>query len=96
MWKVELPEGAEITGSVPGSRPVSSGWDLKELGCSGAIHPTATLDEIFGAGSPSGLSYTAEILSGLGGALGAALIVGLLVYTIVHAIGWVVGGFTSE
>ena len=52
MWGVELPE--EVIGSVPGSRSVSVGWDLKELGCSGATHPTATLDEIFGAVLPSG------------------------------------------
>ena len=58
MWGVELPE--EVIGSVPGSRSVSVGWDLKELGCSGAIHPTASLDEIFGAD----FSYTAAILPG--------------------------------
>ncbi len=67
MWKVELPVGAEIVGSVPGSRVVSADWDLKELGCSGAIHPTATLDEILGDGSPSDFSYTAAIRPGLGG-----------------------------
>jgi hypothetical protein len=59
MWEVELPEGP--VGSVP-SRAVSADWDLKELGCPGAIHPTATLDEIF-AGSFADFSYTAAIPS---------------------------------
>ena len=54
MWEWEVPEGAEIFGAMPASRAVSADWDLKELGCSGATHPTATLDEIFGAVSPSG------------------------------------------
>jgi hypothetical protein len=62
-WGVELP--GEIANSLPGSQAVSAGWELEELGCSGAIHPTATLDEIFGTASPTDLDYTAAIPSGL-------------------------------
>lgn len=43
MWDVHLPASAEVVGSIPGSGVVSADWDLEELGCSGAIYPTATL-----------------------------------------------------
>jgi hypothetical protein len=43
MWDVQLPASAEVVGSIPGSGVVSADWDLKALGCSGAIYPTATL-----------------------------------------------------
>ena len=62
-WGVKLP--GEISDSIPGSRAVSAGWDLKELGCSGTIHPTATLDEILGITSPTDVGYTAAIPSGV-------------------------------
>ena len=44
MWRVPLPESVEVVGSVPRSRVVSADWDLKDLGCSGSVHPTVTLD----------------------------------------------------
>jgi hypothetical protein len=43
MWKMPLPADVEIVGSIPGSKVASADWDLRELGCSGAIHPTAAL-----------------------------------------------------
>ena len=43
MWAVQLPADAEVVGSLPTSGVVSADWDLKELGCSGAVYPTATL-----------------------------------------------------
>lgn len=43
MWAVQLPADAEVVGSLQGSGVVSADWDLKELGCSGAVYPTATL-----------------------------------------------------
>ena len=43
MWAVQLPADAEVVGSLPGSGVVSADWDLKELGCSGAVYPTAIL-----------------------------------------------------
>jgi hypothetical protein len=72
MWGLKLPEGAEIIGSMPGSRAVSADWDLKELGCSGASHSIASLAEILGAGSPADLSYTAAIPSKRPELLGAS------------------------
>jgi hypothetical protein len=62
MWGLKLP--AEIVGSLPESQVASADWDLKELGCSGAVYATATLDEIFDAESPADFSSTAEILTG--------------------------------
>jgi hypothetical protein len=43
MWAVQLPADAEVVGSLPEAGVVSADWDLKELGCSGAVYPTATL-----------------------------------------------------
>jgi len=43
MWHVTLPADAELVASTPGSGVVSADWDLKALGCSGAVYPTATL-----------------------------------------------------
>jgi hypothetical protein len=43
MWGMPLPADLEVVGSVPKSGVASAGWDITELGCSGAIYPTATL-----------------------------------------------------
>ena len=43
MWGMPLPADLEVVGSVPKSGVASTGWDITELGCSGAIYPTATL-----------------------------------------------------
>jgi hypothetical protein len=43
MWHVQLPADAEVVGSIPGSGVVSADWDLKALGCSGTVYPTAVL-----------------------------------------------------
>jgi hypothetical protein len=43
MWGMPLPADLEVVGSIPKSGVASAGWDIKELGCSGAIYPTATL-----------------------------------------------------
>jgi hypothetical protein len=43
MWNVQLPADAEVVGPAAEPRVVSADWDLRELGCSGAIYPTATL-----------------------------------------------------
>jgi hypothetical protein len=43
MWHVPLPADLEVVGSIRGSKVASADWDLKELGCSDTIYPTATL-----------------------------------------------------
>jgi hypothetical protein len=43
MWGMPLPADLEVVGSIPKSGVASAGWDITELGCSGAIYPTATL-----------------------------------------------------
>jgi hypothetical protein len=43
MWGMPLPADLEVVGSIPKSGVASTGWDITELGCSGTIHPTATL-----------------------------------------------------
>ena len=43
MWGMPLPADLEVVGSIPRSGVASTGWDITELGCSGAIYPTATL-----------------------------------------------------
>jgi hypothetical protein len=43
MWGMPLPADLEVVGSIPKSGVASTGWDITELGCSGAIYPTATL-----------------------------------------------------
>jgi hypothetical protein len=43
MWGMPLPADLEVVGSVTKSGVASTGWDITELGCSGAIFPTATL-----------------------------------------------------
>ena len=43
MWGMPLPADLEVVGSLPKSGVASTGWDTTELGCSGAIYPTATL-----------------------------------------------------
>jgi len=43
MWNVPLPEDLEVVGSIPGSKVASADWDLKDLGCSGAVYSAATL-----------------------------------------------------
>ena len=43
IWGVPLPADLEVVGSIPKSGVASAGWDITELGCSGAIYPTATL-----------------------------------------------------
>jgi hypothetical protein len=43
MWGMPLPADLEVVGSIPKSGVASTGWDTTELGCFGAIYPTATL-----------------------------------------------------
>ena len=43
MWGMPLPADLEVVGSIPKSGVASTGWDITELGWSGAIYPTATL-----------------------------------------------------
>lgn len=43
MWDVPLPADLEVVGSIPGSSVASVDWDLKDLGCSDAVYPAATL-----------------------------------------------------
>jgi hypothetical protein len=39
MWHVKLSADAELVASKPGSGVVTADWDLKVLGCSGAVYP---------------------------------------------------------
>jgi len=43
MWDLPLPAELEVVGSIPGSNVASADWDLRELGCPGAVYPEATL-----------------------------------------------------
>ena len=43
MWDMPLPADLEVVGSIPMSGVASADWDLKQLGCSSAIYPAATL-----------------------------------------------------
>jgi hypothetical protein len=44
LWGMRLPAKAAMVAPVPGSSVASADWDLKALGCSGRIHPLATLE----------------------------------------------------
>jgi hypothetical protein len=44
LWGMRLPAKAVMVASAPESTVASADWDLKELGCSGHIHPLATLE----------------------------------------------------
>ena len=43
MWDMPLPADLEVVGSIPRSGVASADWDLRQLGCSSAIFPAATL-----------------------------------------------------
>jgi hypothetical protein len=43
LWDMPLPAGLEFVASKPRSQVATADWDLRELGCSGAVFPVITL-----------------------------------------------------